>query len=78
MGNVLATSKPITDGSSLGGLPELSKESIDLSSPHQNDKKAGGGGGITTQQHTEDRENPGTMDELHKRCKGKFDMFIPL
>lgn len=56
MGNVLATSKPITSAANqfLGANPETSSSDQD--------------GNKNT---PEPLENPGTMEELHKKCKGE-------
>lgn len=56
MGNVLATSKPITSAANqfLGANPETG-----LGTEQDADK--------TT---SEPIENPGTMEDLHKKCKG--------
>lgn len=57
MGNVLATSKPITSAANqfLGANPETSPSS------EQDENK----------NSPEPLENPGTMEELHKKCKGE-------
>lgn len=57
MGNVLATSKPITSAANqfLGANPETS-----ISPDGDSTKNAPG-----------PLENPGTMEELHKKCKGE-------
>lgn len=57
MGNVLATSKPITSAANqfLGANPETSP-----STEQDGNKNA-----------PEPLENPGTMEELHKKCKGE-------
>lgn len=58
MGNVLATSKPITSAANqfLGANPETSP-----SSDQDGNKNT-----------SEPLENPGTMEELHKKCKGAY------
>lgn len=60
MGNVSASAKalPNTVPSTPSGLPELPKDleaTSDTNKSHNDD----------------DRGNPGTMEELHKKCKGK-------
>lgn len=67
MGNVLASSKSITSGTSelqkvAGGLTPDS-----LSSP-QNDFST-----LASADPKEPLENPGSIEELHKRCKGQFN-----
>jgi mitochondrial import receptor subunit TOM40 len=70
MGNVLATSKPIT-GSGLppspGDLPNIDKssnQSTDISSPKPSAYTA----------FLENLENPGPFEELHKKCKDVMPM----
>lgn len=60
MGNVSASAKPLTSNvpATPSGLPELSK---DLETTTETNKS----------HNDEDRGNPGTMEELHKKCKGK-------
>lgn len=67
MGNVLATSKPITasgpgtPSSIPAGFPELSKDTQPQPTTIEELKK---------NYTNEDRGNPGYMEELHKKCKG--------
>lgn len=60
MGNVSASAKPLTSNvpATPSGLPELPK---DLETTSDTNKS----------HNDEDRGNPGTMEELHKKCKGK-------
>lgn len=60
MGNVSASAKPLPSNvpPTPSGLPELSK---DLETTSDTNKS----------HNDEDRGNPGTMEELHKKCKGK-------
>jgi len=58
MGNVSASAKPLPSNvpAAPSGLPELSKD-LDTTSD-------------TIKSHNDDdRGNPGTMEELHKKCK---------
>lgn len=60
MGNVSATSAspPPPPPTSAPALPQLEK--TDLTT------------GVTNDSTTEHLENPGTIEDLHKRCKGIF------
>lgn len=65
MGNVSASAKPLPSNvpATPTGLPELSK---DLETPSDTNKS----------NNDDDRGNPGTMEELHKKCKGKRQINI--
>lgn len=66
MGNVSASAKPLPSSgtpSMPSGLPELSKD-LETSSD------------TNRSQNDEDRGNPGTMEELHKKCKGKRQIYV--
>lgn len=60
MGNVSASAKPLPSNvpATPSGLPELSK---DLETTSDTNKS----------NNDDHRGNPGTMEELHKKCKGK-------
>lgn len=60
MGNVLAASKPLSSAAnSFLANPNASPSALD---DEENVRK----------RIEEPLENPGTMEELHKKCKGKF------
>lgn len=69
MGNVMASSKAAA-GSDLLSAPSPSADPLPIDS--ENPTKTTLAAGSLLQGYTFDElENPGSMEELHKRCKGK-------
>lgn len=68
MGNVLASSKAAASGDLLlAPTPSAEPLPIDSADP----TKTTAGGSLLQGYTIDELENPGSMEELHKRCKGK-------